>query len=396
MKINYISIKDVSCIRNISIPFNDHINFICGSNGIGKSSVLEAIAGFFNGPYSNGKLKKRFSVEYGECTASFSYSNMEREFSYVVKSFLPGEQYSPNLGELHNLVGEVIYIRTARELEYKSLSSISLQNQVKGYNIQNDLMNGLSGDNIKNWFIHRELFSKQDKALSSAQLSNLKLAKDIFSIIDDKFIYSHLDANTHDIIIKTPSGEICFEYLSSGFKSCLYLLLGLIKEIEYRFPSENIKAVDFGGMILIDEPEIHLHPAWQTKISKILTASFPCAQFICATHSPHIIQDSNKDEIITLEYDVDGENIKLKNLLGVDSGFQGWTIEEILSDVMGMNDVRSEHYNNLKNNFYKAIEYDDVVSAKKYFNLLNKILHPNNIERRVIKMDMACLSGDDK
>ncbi|MEH8265139.1 AAA family ATPase [Aeromonas veronii] len=396
IKIDKIFLQDITCIRNVSIKFNDKINFICGSNGIGKTTVLEAISGFFYGPYSNPKIKKRFSSDSGMCIGDFTIGGESGTHQYIVKAFLPNESGSPGLHQLHGLSNNIIFIRTNRELTYQQLKSISLGSDHIGYENTKALSTGIQGDDIKNWFIHRELFSKQERALSPEQLYNLEYAKNIFSIIDSKFEYSHIDATTHDIVIKTPSGDICFEYLSSGFKSCIYLLMGLLKEIEYRFPQEKIKASDFNGIILIDEPECHLHPEWQEKISRILTSAFPNAQFICATHSPHIIQSSNKDEVITLEYSSDNENVVVKDLMTNKYGFQGWTIEEILIDVMGMNDTRSAYYKELKTTFYQSLEDENIALAENTGSKLLEMLHPDSLEKRIIKMDLACLGGGIK
>ena len=48
------------------------------------------------------------------------------------------------------------------------------------------------------------------------------------------------DAKTFDIFVNTANGEIWYEYLSSGFKSCLTLIWGIIKEIGGDFKSKII------------------------------------------------------------------------------------------------------------------------------------------------------------
>lgn len=392
MKIKEIVINDISCIKRLTINFNDNINFICGGNGIGKTSILECVAGFFYGPYPNPNLKKKFSSDVGYCKGEFLINEDVCNFSYDVAGFHPSELSTPNTYEAYQSAVKFIYIRTNRMISHQVLSSISLIDKWDDTDAYEDLNNGMKGSDLKNWFVHQELFSGHERSLSKEQLSNLEFAKSIIPVIDSRFKYSHIDGNTHDIIISSPTGFICFEYLSSGFKSCLFLLLGIIKEVEHRFKYGMINAEDFDGIILIDEPEMHLHPEWQAKISKILTTSFPKVQFICATHSPHVIQESTASEVITLEYDSDN-NIKLKDISSNEYGFQGWTIEEILTDVMAMNDTRSTLYKNLKNEFYSAIDNEDVDVARDKCLELLKIIHPDSMERKVIQIDMACLSG---
>lgn len=387
-----LEIQNISCVKNISINFNSKINFICGSNGVGKTSILESISGFFFGPYENKNIKKKFGSEAGICSATFDFGNNKDSFSYTVDSFHPKEARPPSITKLHQVNNEIIFIRTNRSIEYQTLSQITLANKKSGYERNEDLIKGLSGIDIKNWFIHRALFSKQDKGLSISKLSNLQFAIDAFSIVDDRFKYSHLDSDRHDIIISTPSGDICFEYLSSGFKSSIYLIIGLIKEIDYRFPDHDAR--EFDGIILIDEPEIHFHPAWQSKIAGILSSVFKNAQFICATHSPHIIQEASANEVITLEFNEKSE-VRVKEIAHREYGFKGWTVEEILTDVMGMETPRSSFYISLKKSFYNAIDEGNEALAKDSYDKLILSLHENNPEKRIIKIDMACFIGGD-
>ncbi|MFJ5476950.1 AAA family ATPase [Enterococcus faecium] len=63
---------------------------------------------------------------------------------------------------------------------------------------------------------------------------------------------------------------------------------------------------------MIDEVDMHLHPAWQREIVRTLKETFPNAQFIITTHSPSVLQDLESDEIIPLEID-EKNNVKIKN-----------------------------------------------------------------------------------
>ena len=55
------------------------------------------------------------------------------------------------------------------------------------------------------------------------------------------------------------------------------------------------------GIVLIDEVDLSLHPTWQKRIMGILKEQFPRIQFICATHSPFIIQSLEEGELLTLD-----------------------------------------------------------------------------------------------
>lgn len=43
------------------------------------------------------------------------------------------------------------------------------------------------------------------------------------------------------------------------------------------------------GVVLIDEVDLHLHPAWQRRVLEDLTRVFPGIQFVVTTHSPQVM-----------------------------------------------------------------------------------------------------------
>ena len=193
-------------------------------------------------------------------------------------------------------------------------------------------------------------------------------------------------------MLQTPSGQIYFEYLSSGFKSLIILVLGIIMEIEFRFGDQDIKVEDFDGIIIIDEIDVHLHPTWQTQILDVLEKIFPKVQFFVSTHSPHVIQSLPPNQLIALEK-VDN-NIVRRELLVNEDGYIGWTIEEILRDVMGMNNTNSDFFQNLWAKFTSAIENEDTSEASEIGKQLLQMLHPSNVLKKVIELHLTSLSKD--
>jgi predicted ATP-binding protein involved in virulence len=51
------------------------------------------------------------------------------------------------------------------------------------------------------------------------------------------------------------------------------------------------------GVVLIDELDVHLHPAWQRRIASDLKSTFPGLQFICTSHSPQVIGEVKPSEV---------------------------------------------------------------------------------------------------
>jgi predicted ATP-binding protein involved in virulence len=55
------------------------------------------------------------------------------------------------------------------------------------------------------------------------------------------------------------------------------------------------------GIVLVDEVDLHLHPSWQQRIVAALTTAFPRVQFILTTHSPQVLSTVQGSQIRELD-----------------------------------------------------------------------------------------------
>jgi len=389
MKIKSIDINGIGGIGQIHIDFNDHMNFICGPNGIGKTTLLECVAHSFSLQRSN-ILKRNVSSNSGNFNALIEIGGKTFESNVNIDDFAPDKQ--SEIRGLYEHASKLLSLKVTRTFQYQPLNSVGKDIAKDKSSSWSEAKLGININEVKNWFVNRFLYSVHEGALTAEQLDNLELAKRSFSLLNSEFSFSKVLASSNEIMINTPNGEIYYEYLSSGFKSCLSIIFGIIKDIEFRFKEPCIKASDFDGIILIDELELHLHPEWQSKISKILVQVFPSAQFITSTHSPHILQSANPDEIIALAT-ADGQ-VYQRDLDGRKYGYQGWTVEEILTDVMGMSVTRTDEYYQQLNKFENSVDQVNYSAAEEAYMELNSLLHPNNHMRKLLKLELASIKGD--
>jgi predicted ATP-binding protein involved in virulence len=388
MKVKSIEINGIGGIESIQIDFNDHMNFICGPNGIGKTTLLECVAHSFSAN-NTSILKRNVSAESGSFKAVIDIEGKDQQSNVVIADFDPSKE--SNISGLHEYAPNLLSLKVSRTFQYKPLAAVSKDVDKNSRTSYQEAKSGVNIDEVKNWFVNRYLYSAHEGALTEQQMNNLELAKNSFSLLNEEFYFSKVLASSNEIMVNTPNGEIYYEYLSSGFKSCLSIIFGIIKDIEFRFKEPCINAFEFDGIILIDELELHLHPEWQAKIAKILVQVFPHAQFITATHSPHILQGANPNEIIALASE--SGKVYRRKLDGQKYGYQGWTVEEILVDVMGMSDTRTEKYYQEINNFENAINNDNFLAAESAYIELDSLLHPNNHMRKLLKLELASVKG---
>lgn len=74
-------------------------------------------------------------------------------------------------------------------------------------------------------------------------------------------------------------------------------------------------------------------------------------------------------------------------------GFQGWSVEEVLKDVMGMDDTRTDTYKDHLMLFEKSIDDENYLEAEKSFNELDHLLHPDNNLRKLLRLELASVKG---
>lgn len=386
MKIKSIDIEGIGGINSLHIDFDDHMNFICGPNGIGKTTILECVAHSFSS-HSTNILKRNVSSERGTFKSIIETEGGNQQSNVQIADFDPDKQ--SHINGLRQYSEKLLSLKVTRTFQYQPLQAVA-KDVDKNLNTSfQEAKFGVNINEVKNWFVNRYLYSAHEGALTEEQLHNLEIAKRAFSLLSEGFRFKKVLASSNEIMVDSPSGEIYYEYLSSGFKSCLSIIFGIIKDIELRFKSPCMKADEFDGIILIDELELHLHPEWQAKIAGILIDVFPKIQFITSTHSPHILQNAKPNEIIALAANENG--VYRRQLNGGVYGFQGWTVEEVLIDVMGMEDTRTDTYKEKISEFEIAITEENYSAAEAVYQELDKLLHSENYLRKLLRLELVSI-----
>ena len=104
-------------------------------------------------------------------------------------------------------------------------------------------------------------------------------------------------SNKKDIVFEKHGKDISITSLSTGEKQIVFRGAHLLK---------NSKAIE-GGFVLIDEPELSMHPKWQEKILQYYRNLFTengkqKVQMIFATHSEYVLKEAlnHKDDVLIL------------------------------------------------------------------------------------------------
>lgn len=106
--------------------------------------------------------------------------------------------------------------------------------------------------------------------------------RDLFVAPDLEFVF---DKRDYRLTLRVGGHEPPWEHLAAGHQAVLAIVADVytrVNAVEGRDPAS-------GGVVLIDEPELHLHPEMQERVLPALAGLFPDLQLIVATHAPPVI-----------------------------------------------------------------------------------------------------------
>lgn len=140
-------------------------------------------------------------------------------------------------------------------------------------------------------------------------------------------------------------------------------MLALVGDIARRLSVLNFHGLaqlnEGVGVVLIDEIDLHLHPNWQREIVAKLEATFPNCQFIVSTHSPQVVGELRPESVMLLR---DGVLSHAPRSLGLSSS-------EVLEELME-GTSRNHTFQNKINEVERALEDENYTQARKILQSL--------------------------
>ena len=391
MKIKNLHINEFKGLRDISINFekNDEpldLVVLAGSNGSGKTRVLESILQYFQDHIQYNYRGNSNKIEiYFEEKEKICRNNVgdEMELYEGLKSFSYHEIDNPR-NEKHikikkelNILPKIIYVPTEINFQKMNTASTTL---VQEYNFIN----------IVNTNLIKDIPSYIATKMISAMLKNKNekvgdVQKKVFNEINEIFENLSIDVKVEDIsqdgrnitlFTNSAGDKFDINELSSGEKQ-LFLRTLAIKMLN---PENSI--------ILIDEPELSLHPKWQQRIVDVYRKIAKNNQIIIATHSPHILGSVKKENIMLLDKDDEGKIIvKTGNEL---YNSYGQPTDRVLKDIMGLKTTRNPKVFKLLEEAGELVdknEYDSEEFKTKYKELRD-ILGKKDEDLLLMDMDI--------
>ena len=399
MKIEKVHIKNIKGIKDLELSFkkdNEILDVIvlAGVNGSGKTTILESIKDFFNNKNVNYDEPEKSNVNLDIFFEDFekkkikeaekSSNNNKRPLwdffsalqNYEIYIKRSDKHYHIHIAKKFDVPPKIIYVPAENKFEEIQTYSTTLSKEYKFINIVNS---NVIRDIPSYIATRRNYLATIEEDLTMKEITN-KVVNEINSIfdileLDVKLKGFSKDEKTMPIFENSAGEEFDINDLSSGEKQ-LFLRTLSIKMLE---PKNSI--------ILIDEPELSLHPKWQQRIIEVYKKIGENNQIIIATHSPHILGSVSNENIFILYRDKNGK-IEAKTGDELYSSY-GQPVDRVLKDIMGLKSVRAPKIEKDLEELRKLVDENkyDTKEFKEKYNELLEILGNTDEDLFLIDMD---------
>jgi len=179
----------------------------------------------------------------------------------------------------------------------------------------------------------------------------------------------HYDVGEDTFFVYKDKQALSVNQLSDGEKALLALVGDLTYRLSVTHPhltgsDELLQKAE--AVVMIDEMEAHLHPAWQRMVVPRLLETFPNVQFIITTHSPQVLGEIKSENIVMLEDAPQGiQHYRFSREV------HGMASSHILEALMGTPE-RAEDVKDAVKKAYLAIERNETEEAKELLAKLSQ------------------------
>lgn len=386
---------------------------ILGNNNTGKTTLLRCLAGMDLEEYSTYVNSRdntvishdSFSIKLGLIPSDYR-DNIKQRIKSLISISLDnqmGWSYHRNSAATFHQGFSSHFVKPLRASNYIFFHSF----KIDGYGTQRkqgkssyteyelkDRTETLFKDetdsiiNAEEWFLATEFDRLKGNEQAEKNLEQIKDA--LINLLPDvKDIQIAEEGKRRVHFINNNEDRVLINQLGSGYQSLVTWVVDYAKRLFDRYPDSSNPLAE-PGIVLVDELDLHLHPDWQRKIVSFLREKFPQTQFIATAHSPLVVQSAENINVVVLNYD-EAQKEVIINQPSI-TNYQGWTVEEILSELMQMGDkVMSDEYLRLMTQFDEGLDAEDYAQAKAAYDQLEDMVHSSG-QLKLLRLQLAAIT----
>ena len=375
MHISSIEIDEWRQFKDVHIDFHPRLTVLTGPNGSGKSTLLSLVSMHLSYNEKDQFLATPIN-DLKTGATSFSLSTLFKKYFLFRKDMPAASDDVKNIGAIKFSNGEKsqYIVREPKSLKY----DVEQTNDIKinGFKIDShraapvyqevtyipvsgikpeEAFRDFSNASFKykkgQWeqrngkgAVHNPLASLKDALIGFAAFgadnAHMKAVSELVGLFEgfqevlrhvlpEEIGFEKLEVRSPEIVIISKTGQFPVDSASGGIMSIIQTAWQI-----FLFT----KAYNGEAVVLIDEPENHLHPSLQRDFLGALVRTFSNVQFIVATHSPFVITSVKESKVYALQY------IPLKNKNNeaairaqeIDFASKARTADKILDKVLGV------------------------------------------------------------
>lgn len=387
MLVRKIQLANYRALSTWEQEFDTQFNVIIGVNGIGKTSILEALAILLSRvlprvtPAKGGyrrfapddlradteSITARVWLQFNDHHVEQSISQTFGERSKTTEP-VPWKQldtiasmYESRDSDSKRGVPIALFYTTDRAGFRLSKKTLDVRPRARAA-----AYHGALREKMVNYRSFVQWFRKV-RVLANESEENARLLRGVeYAVKQFLPTFGELEPqeNPPRLFLRKNGTRLGLRQLSDGERSFLSMVVDIARHLVLANPGTSSPLKTGKGVILIDELELHLHPMWQRIVVEKLQNVFPRLQYITTTHSPFVIQALKPQQLINLDPK------------SAANEFADKSIEDITEFVMGVRmPQKSERYERM------------MKTAEEYFRLL-RAANPDT-EEELAKLKQA-------
>jgi energy-coupling factor transporter ATP-binding protein EcfA2 len=323
MWLDALQLTDFRAFRHLELDLRRQLTVVIGSNGAGKSSLIEALE-IAASHATHAVFRHCNALDLGEhdvrlgqasCAIALRFDGTEVRVRRTATGNTERDPERLPEGLFPPLV--VIFksnralLKTPRPPAQPGMSvwaRASVRSQFPAWD------DGFGSDSTafergEAWFREREDLENQER-VRSKRLDyldpGLELARRSIEAALPRYRDPHIDRSlpigptSSQFVLSKDGQELTADMLSEGERSLLILTMTIARRVSLLGPTASSSS-RHAAVVVIDEIELHLHPKWQRTILPALLAAFPSCQLIVTTHSPQVIGSIPHESLFVLE-----------------------------------------------------------------------------------------------
>lgn len=152
-------------------------------------------------------------------------------------------------------------------------------------------------------------FRQKQRLEEGVALLNALLPESVRVSIEDLVMAEQL-ITREDLVFRVREIPLPFSTLSDGYRGFVGWAADLLYQMLQVTPKSQ-KLTDLCGVVIVDELDLLLHPAWQRTVIETIATTFPRLQFFFTSHSPIITGTLEAANLIVTEVDEETKQVKI-------------------------------------------------------------------------------------